>query len=158
MLLTSRILLLRQGIKTSQPLLPLNLAALPGSGEPRAVPHTTHRGGPGYSPFTSMASNRGTTSALLPISSRVITGFNERKHPTRTIAIAVDISEAFDTVSHSLLIEMINRSRLWRNLVRWLVAYLPQPSSTTLCLIASSPTKTQSPMQKTSRCYALHPA
>ena len=27
-------------------------------------------------------------------------------------------------VSHSLLIEMIHRSRLWYNLVRWLVAYL----------------------------------
>ena len=36
----------------------------------------------------------------------------------------MDISKAFDTVSHRLLIEMIHRSRLCHNLVRWLVVYL----------------------------------
>ena len=44
--------------------------------------------------------------------------------PNRTIAIAVDISKAFDTVSHRLIIEMIHLSWLCHNLVRWLVAYL----------------------------------
>ena len=39
-----------------------------------------------------------------------------------TIAIAVDITKAFDAVSHRLLIEMIHRSRLRDNLV--IVAYL----------------------------------
>ena len=45
-------------------------------------------------------------------------------HLCKTIAIAVNISKTFDTVSHRLLIEMIHRSRLCHNLVRWLVAYL----------------------------------
>ena len=65
-----------------------------------------------------------TASAMLLISARVVSGFSQRKFPSRTIAIAVDISKAFDTVSHSLLIEMIHRSQLRCNLVRWLVAYL----------------------------------
>ena len=63
-------------------------------------------------------------SALLPISARVVSGFNQRKDPNRAIAIAVDISKALDTVSYSLLIEMIHCSRLSHNLVIWLVAYL----------------------------------
>ena len=61
-----------------------------------------------------------TNSALLPISTRVVSGFYQRKPPSRTIAIAVDINK----VSHRLLIKMIHRSRLCHNLVRWLVAYL----------------------------------
>ena len=65
-----------------------------------------------------------TPSALLPISARVVFGFNQRKPPSRTIAIVVDTSKAFDTASHHILIEMIHRSRLYHNLVRWLVAYL----------------------------------
>ena len=65
-----------------------------------------------------------TASALLPISARVVSGFNQLKPPSRTINIVVDISKAFDTISHRLIIEMIHRSRLCHNLVRWIVAYL----------------------------------
>ena len=54
----------------------------------------------------------------------MFSGFNQRKSPSRTIAIVVDISKTFNTVSHHLLIKMIYRSRLCHNLVRWLVAYL----------------------------------
>ena len=38
-----------------------------------------------------------TTSALIPISATVVSGFNQRKPPSRTIVIAVDIFKAFDT-------------------------------------------------------------
>ena len=41
-------------------------------------------------------------SALLPISATVVSGFNQCKPPSRTIAIAADISKVFDTVSHCL--------------------------------------------------------
>ena len=51
-----------------------------------------------------------TSSAMLPISARVGSGFNQRKLPSRIIAIAVDISKAFGTVSHRLFIEMIHLS------------------------------------------------
>ena len=48
-----------------------------------------------------------TASALLSISAMVVSGFNQCKPPRRTFAIAVDISKAFDTISHRLLIGMI---------------------------------------------------
>ena len=63
-----------------------------------------------------------TTTALLPISARAVSGFKQHKPSSRTIAIVVDISKAFDTVSHRFLIETIQRYRLRNNLVRWLVA------------------------------------
>ena len=56
---------------------------------------------------------------------RVVSGFNQRKPPSKTIDMAVDISKAFDKVwITSSVIEMIHRSRLRHNLIRWLVAYL----------------------------------
>ena len=65
-------------------------------------------------------SRHSTASALLPISARVVSGFSQRKPPSSTIPIVLDISKAVDTVSHRLLIEMIHRSRLRHNLVKWL--------------------------------------
>ena len=82
-----------------------------------------------------------TALALLPISVRVVSGFNQRKPPSRTIAIAVDISKSFDKVSHRLLIEMIHRSRLCHNLVRWLVAYLRGLRASRLYQQHHSPTR-----------------
>ena len=64
-----------------------------------------------------------TTSALLQLSTQVATGFNQRK-PERTVAVAIDISKAFDTVDHTLLIEMLSNSDLPHNVTRWLSAYL----------------------------------
>ena len=42
-------------------------------------------------------SRHSTISAQLPISARVVSGFDQQKPPSRTIAIAVDISKAIDT-------------------------------------------------------------
>ena len=63
-------------------------------------------------------------SAILPLVSRITEGFNMRKPPGRTVAVAVDISKAFDSVSHVRLLEMIHQSRLQHNVVRWLTMYL----------------------------------
>ena len=92
-------------------LLPPHLTALSGSEDIGAAPPPVHRGGTGYTPRHS------TASALLPISARLVSAFNQRKPPSRTIALAVDISNTFDKVSHRLLIEIINRScsdTIWR--------------------------------------------
>ena len=43
-----------------------------------------------------------TTSALLQLTSDVATGCNQRKLPHRTSCVAVDLTEAFDTVNHSV--------------------------------------------------------
>ena len=44
-----------------------------------------------------------TTSALLQLTSDVVTGFNQRKLTHQTICVAVDLTAAFDTVNHNVL-------------------------------------------------------
>ena len=45
-----------------------------------------------------------TTSALLQLTNDVATDFNQRKPPHRTICVAVDLTAAFDTVNHNILL------------------------------------------------------
>ena len=53
---------------------------------------------------------------------------------SKCISIAVDISKAFDTVSRRLLIQMIHRSRLRHNLVRWLMIVVDLRGRKASCL------------------------
>ena len=108
----------RKATKPGSLLLP-HLTALPGSEDIGEAPPPVHCGGTGYTALLAWLQLRhSTASALLPIYAREVSGFNQRKLPSRTIAIAVDISRAFDKVFHRLLIELIHRSRLRHNLVR----------------------------------------
>jgi hypothetical protein len=72
----------------------------------------------GFCPF------RSTTSCLLPLVNTAVNGFNERKPPTRTPVVALNISKAFDSVDHTLLLKQISASAANSNVVRWLAAYL----------------------------------
>ena len=65
-----------------------------------------------------------TTSALLPLSQTIASGFNQRRPPPRTVAMAIDFSKAFDTVPHSQLLSQILASSLSPNIIRWLACYL----------------------------------
>ena len=65
-----------------------------------------------------------TTSALLQLTSDVATGFNQRKPPHRTICVAVDLTVAFDTVNHNVLLSKIARSTLPDATCRWLSNYI----------------------------------
>ena len=56
--------------------------------------------------------------------SDIAMGFNQRKPPDRTICVAVDLSAAFDTVSHNNLLSKINISQLPPATARWLSCYL----------------------------------
>ena len=67
---------------------------------------------------------RSNTSALLPITLKVVAGFNKNKPPLPTIAMAIDISKSFETVNHTKLIEAISVTGLHNNIIRWLTAYL----------------------------------
>ena len=67
---------------------------------------------------------RSTSTALLPIVSSVARGFNERKPPKRTAVVSADISKAFDSVNHDLLLAKVASTNLHNNIVRWLNAYL----------------------------------
>ena len=66
---------------------------------------------------------RSTTSALLPLTTAIADGFNEAKPPKRTVVVAVDLSRAFDTVNHDLLLQKVYDTNLNSNLVRWLSTY-----------------------------------
>ena len=65
-----------------------------------------------------------TTSALLQLSTDIETGFNQRKPPHRTVCVAIDLTAAFDTVSHDTLISKIARSSLPSATIRWMSCYL----------------------------------
>ena len=61
---------------------------------------------------------RSTTSALLPMVTSIADGFIEAKPPKRTVAVAIDLSRAFDTVNHDILLKKISETPLNSNLVR----------------------------------------
>ena len=65
-----------------------------------------------------------TSSALLQLSTDIETGFSQRKPPHRTVCVAIDLTAAFDTVSHNTLISKIAGSSLPPAITRWLSCYL----------------------------------
>ena len=67
---------------------------------------------------------RSTSTALLPLVQQVVTGFNQRCPPRRTVAMAVDFSKAFDTVNHTALLLSLPTTSLPSNDIRWLFTYL----------------------------------
>ena len=65
-----------------------------------------------------------TTYALLQLTTDIEIGFNQRKPPHRTVCVAIDLTAAFDTVSHDTLISRIAGSSLPLAITRWLSCYL----------------------------------
>ena len=64
------------------------------------------------------------TYALLQLTTDIETGFNQRKPPHRTVCVAIDLTAAFDTVSHDILISKIAGSSLPPAITQWLSCYL----------------------------------
>ena len=79
-----------------------------------------------------------TTSALLQLTSDIATGVNQREPPHRTVCVAVDLTEAFDTVNHNVLLSKIVRSTLPEATCRWLSNYLRGRQSVTSCRCVQS--------------------
>ena len=67
---------------------------------------------------------RSTTSALLRLTTQIAEGLNQEKPPSRTVAVTVDMSAAFDTVNHNTLLSKISNSALPTPIVRWLSCYI----------------------------------
>ena len=65
-----------------------------------------------------------TTSALLQLTTDIETGFHQQKPPHRTVCMAIDMTAAFDTVSHDTLICWISDSSLPPAITRWLSFHL----------------------------------
>ena len=74
-----------------------------------------------------------TTSALLQLTSDIATVFNQRKPPHRTVCVAVDLTTAFDTINHNVLLSKIVRSTLPEATFRWLSNYIRGRQSVTSC-------------------------
>ncbi len=67
---------------------------------------------------------RSTTTALQDILDHVNLGLNRRKPVHRTVSVAIDLSRAFDTVDHQILLNDINKLDMNDYIKRFLCAYL----------------------------------
>ncbi len=67
---------------------------------------------------------RSTCTALFSIIDHVHKGLNRKKPSHRTVSVAIDLSRAFDTVDHQLLLDDINNLHLNDFIKRFLCAYL----------------------------------
>ena len=65
-----------------------------------------------------------TTTALTEISEHICTGMNKTKPIDRTVSVAIDLSRAFDTVNHHLLLQDILELQLNNHIKRFLCSYL----------------------------------
>ena len=72
-------------------------------------------------PYWTAQTPRGTCTSR---ETDIAMAFNQRKPPDCTVCVAVDLSAAFDTVSHNKLLSKIDRSHLSLATSRWLSCYL----------------------------------
>ena len=77
-------------------------------------------------------SKHSTVTALCDITTAISNGFNRKKPADRTLLVAIDLSKAFDTVKHSKLLDLINKTSLPSALKRWLANFLQGRQARTL--------------------------
>ena len=65
-----------------------------------------------------------TNTALHNINNTVATGFNQPIPPTRTIAVALDMSKAFDTVNIHTLIDKLTQTNIPHTILRYIANYI----------------------------------
>ena len=65
-----------------------------------------------------------TVSALHDFNQDVADGFSQKKPPSRTVLLQIDLSKAFDMVSHQKLLKDLNQTTLPDHLKRWFNGYL----------------------------------
>lgn len=83
--------------------------------------------------------NHSTTTALTCLANQITTGFNDKQPAGRTVLVALDLSKAFDTVNHNILISDLLGSRLPGGITRWIANYLLRRRARTIFREASSP-------------------
>ena len=65
-----------------------------------------------------------TVTALNDLNQAISSGFNKKKPPDRTILLQIDLSKAFDIVSHEKLLKDLEKTTLPDPLKRWFNCYL----------------------------------
>ena len=68
--------------------------------------------------------NHFTVTALHDINQDINAGFNKNRPPDRTVLVQLDLSKAFNMVSHDKLIKDLNETSLPPNIKRWMNTYL----------------------------------
>ena len=68
--------------------------------------------------------NHSTVTALNEFNHHVTGGFNQKRPPNRTVLLQIDLSKAFDMVSHDKLLKDLNQSNLPSSMKRWFCCYL----------------------------------
>ena len=83
-----------------------------------------------------------TVTALTSLTQIALTGFNQKKPPSRTLITSLDLSKAFDTVPIPNLIAKISRTALPLIYQKWLVNYLTNRQSQVKLYSTLSPPRT----------------
>ena len=65
-----------------------------------------------------------TTTALHNINNTITKGFNQKQPPERTIAVALDMSKAFDTVHHHKLIDKLHNTNIPNTITKFVANYI----------------------------------
>jgi retron-type reverse transcriptase len=77
-------------------------------------------------------SKHSTTTALHSINNTITTGFNKKKPPERTTAVALDMSKAFDTVNHHILLQKLLMTKTLNNVLKFIANYIKGRTAYTL--------------------------
>ena len=68
---------------------------------------------------------RSTTTALNVITHNIKEGLNKAKPCHRTLLVALDLTAAFDTVDHGILLRDIYEAPIPNSTKRWVASYIP---------------------------------
>ena len=74
--------------------------------------------------FYKLLKIRSTATCLQEIVDHINSGLNKKQPVERTVAVCIDLSRAFDTVDHSILLKDIQQLQLNDHIKRFLKAYI----------------------------------
>ena len=62
-----------------------------------------------------------TNHALIQLNNSIFDSFNQNKY---TLGVVIDLSKAYDTVDHNILIDILNFFDIKNNSLKWFLSYL----------------------------------